>query len=84
MRQTGFRGKIVGVTGNGLKEQIEYFTKAGCDHVLVKPFSLEDFNGFMRGSAGKNSAEKRRISVAGSLAEAVGAFPLTGRRNTQR
>jgi len=51
MRKIGFTGKIFGVTGNGLKDQIEFFMNAGCNHVLVKPFSLDDFAALMRGSS---------------------------------
>ena len=35
--------RIVGVTGNALKNEIDSFLDAGADKVMVKPLNLEDF-----------------------------------------
>lgn len=39
IRCIGFEGLIIGVTGNGLKEDINSFLENGADYVFVKPFT---------------------------------------------
>jgi signal transduction histidine kinase/ActR/RegA family two-component response regulator len=41
VRELGYKGLIVGVTGNGGAEDIEEFIDAGADSVLLKPVSLD-------------------------------------------
>lgn len=41
LRQTGYTGPIMGVTGNGLKEDQDRFIDAGANAVLVKPTTAE-------------------------------------------
>ena len=41
MRAAGFKGLIVGVTGNALKADIETFIAAGADAVVSKPVSVD-------------------------------------------
>jgi CheY-like chemotaxis protein len=41
VRELGYNGLIVGVTGNGAADDIVAFIDAGADSVLVKPVSLE-------------------------------------------
>lgn len=40
LRQKGFHGVIIGVTGGGLPEDISAFLDAGADEVLVKPITF--------------------------------------------
>ena len=49
MRRMGFRGKIVGVTGNALKEDIDAFISHGVDAVLPKPIDVNDFRRIANG-----------------------------------
>jgi CheY-like chemotaxis protein len=35
--------KIIGVTGNALKTDLDNFVEAGADKVMVKPLNLEEF-----------------------------------------
>jgi len=39
--ESGYRGLIIGVTGNGLPQDIKYFTSHGAHKVLLKPLKLE-------------------------------------------
>ena len=40
MRKDGFKGWIIGVTGNALDVDLEHFISQGADRVLTKPVSL--------------------------------------------
>jgi BarA-like signal transduction histidine kinase len=42
-RALGYKGIILGVTGNGHQPEIDLFLKAGADRVLIKPLSAEQF-----------------------------------------
>lgn len=44
IRELGYEGHIVGVTGNVLEEDIEYFKDHGASDVLPKPICMEDLN----------------------------------------
>ena len=46
IRGMGFRGTILGVTGNVLSEDVAHFKSKGADEVLAKPVSLERINDF--------------------------------------
>ena len=48
MRQAGFKGKIIGVTGNALPEDIEQFLSFGADAVLPKPIDIDEFKKAIR------------------------------------
>ena len=39
----GYTQPIFGVTGNGLKADVEHFMSSGVDNVLLKPLNLTDF-----------------------------------------
>eukprot|EP00607_Mallomonas_marina_P007615 CAMPEP_0182421366 /NCGR_PEP_ID=MMETSP1167-20130531/6728_1 /TAXON_ID=2988 /ORGANISM="Mallomonas Sp, Strain CCMP3275" /LENGTH=140 /DNA_ID=CAMNT_0024598427 /DNA_START=235 /DNA_END=657 /DNA_ORIENTATION=- len=41
MREEGHKAFIIGVTGNGLPADVEYFLSKGTDRVLIKPLKLE-------------------------------------------
>eukprot|EP00977_Amphora_coffeiformis_P023630 scaffold13866_cov175-Amphora_coffeaeformis.AAC.1 len=41
IRQLGFIGTILGVTGNVLSEDIDFFIESGADEVLPKPISMK-------------------------------------------
>ena len=36
-----YEGKIIGITGNGLVEDIRHFIKCGADRVIIKPLNSE-------------------------------------------
>jgi CheY-like chemotaxis protein len=42
LRQLGYRGMVIGVTGNALPEDIAKFKRSGADHVLIKPIHTEE------------------------------------------
>ena len=44
IRKLGYRGVIIGVTGNMLDEDIKEFIDCGADAVMPKPFDVEDFS----------------------------------------
>ena len=42
IRALGYKGLIIGVTGNGMREDIDHFLAQGADRVLIKPVSVTD------------------------------------------
>jgi CheY-like chemotaxis protein len=48
-RALGFRGCILGVTGNALEEDRRHFVRLGADAVLCKPCSAEQLQEAMAG-----------------------------------
>eukprot|EP01036_Dinobryon_divergens_P061951 gene61951-biopygen34590 len=42
MREMGFTGPIIGVTGNVLASHVETFVNNGADRVLQKPFQFDE------------------------------------------
>jgi CheY-like chemotaxis protein len=50
LRELGCACLIVGVTGNVLSQDVEYFKEMGADAVLPKPLILEDFERLLTGS----------------------------------
>ena len=49
MREIGFRGMILGVTGNMLPEDITYFRTQGANEVLAKPLNIRLIDSFLAG-----------------------------------
>jgi CheY-like chemotaxis protein len=47
MREMGYTGIVLGVTGNALKEDLEDFADNGADRVVMKPLSIKLFNDIM-------------------------------------
>ena len=41
IRNLGYRGRNVGVTGNAMQHDIDHFLSKGADRVLVKPVDIE-------------------------------------------
>ena len=41
IRSLGYRGRIVGVTGNAMQHDINHFLSKGADSVLVKPVDVD-------------------------------------------
>jgi len=41
IRRLDYKGTIIGVTGNVLSEDVEYFKESGADEVLAKPISMD-------------------------------------------
>ena len=48
MRQKGFSGIILGVTGNVLQKDVAEFLQAGADHVMPKPITTADVVGMIQ------------------------------------
>ena len=48
IRQRGFKGVIVAVTGNGFDSQVEHFLSKGADRVLLKPLKLQELDSIVR------------------------------------
>lgn len=48
MRELGFTGLIIGVTGNVLPADIEMYLSRGANRVLTKPFDIEEFDRLWR------------------------------------
>lgn len=46
IRQLGYTGTILGVTGNVLSEDVNHFKSKGADEVLAKPVSMERINDY--------------------------------------
>ena len=46
IRKLGYKGTIIGVTGNVLVEDVEYFKDSGADEVLGKPISMALLRGY--------------------------------------
>ena len=44
IREMKYEGLIIGVTGNGLQEDINNFKSNGADYVLVKPLNINEFD----------------------------------------
>jgi CheY-like chemotaxis protein len=40
MRELGYKGPIIGVTGNALPSDVEYFMSSGANAVLAKPLQI--------------------------------------------
>ena len=44
IREEGYRGLIIGLTGDTSREDVVHFKAHGADAVLPKPFMLVDFD----------------------------------------
>jgi CheY-like chemotaxis protein len=55
LRERGFNGMIIGVTGNALPEDIEHFKSKGADAVLTKPIDTEELKRLLAHSRGIRS-----------------------------
>ena len=44
LREMGYKGLILGVTGNVGQQDIDAFIAHGANYVLCKPFQLSEFN----------------------------------------
>jgi CheY-like chemotaxis protein len=49
LRQQGFRGLVVGVTGNVLQADVDSFLRCGADAVLPKPLLMSELRASLRG-----------------------------------
>jgi CheY-like chemotaxis protein len=43
LRSMGYKGLIIGITGNGLDSDVEEFINAGANYVFTKPFNNKNF-----------------------------------------
>jgi signal transduction histidine kinase len=48
LRQSGYNGLVVGLTGNALKDELDSYCAAGVDYAMPKPFQVEDFIQILR------------------------------------
>ena len=49
LRQLGYNGPIIGVTGNMMKEDVDQFMAAGATEVMGKPLKLDQLNELLTG-----------------------------------
>lgn len=56
LRQTGYTGPIVGVTGNIMQEDVDLFLSAGANEVIGKPLKLEKLQEIISGRASPHLA----------------------------
>ena len=49
IRDSGFTGKILGVTGNALQADIDEFIQLGADKVYLKPLAHSDYENIFMG-----------------------------------
>lgn len=49
MREKGFKGKVIGVTGDVFPEEINNFKSHGADIVMVKPLSIDSLREYFDG-----------------------------------
>jgi signal transduction histidine kinase/CheY-like chemotaxis protein len=47
IRKLGYKGRIVGLTGNGLQSDIDYYLSQGANQVFVKPLDVDAFRSYM-------------------------------------
>ena len=47
MRSLGYKGRIVGLTGNGLQSDIDKYLSHGANQVFVKPIDMDAFQSYM-------------------------------------
>ena len=47
IRELGFNGIIIGITGNALSDDVRSFLSNGASTVLIKPLSIKDFDDFL-------------------------------------
>ena len=50
LRETGYQGYIVGVTGNGAAADIKFFISMGADKVLIKPVQVYQLEQCLEGN----------------------------------
>ena len=53
MRAMGFRGLIIGVTGNAIPAEREAYLNAGANHVFLKPLDVGDLDVVLKGTSGR-------------------------------
>ncbi len=51
IRGMGYLGRIFGVTGNGTPPDVQLFMDSGANRVLIKPFTIADFQSAIVGDA---------------------------------
>ena len=55
IRELGYKGIIIGVTGNALPEDVKDFIDHGADAVIPKPFDIDVFKRYVRDFRAKRS-----------------------------
>jgi signal transduction histidine kinase/ActR/RegA family two-component response regulator len=60
IRKLGYGGVVVGVTGNVLEEDVEFFQSKGADRVLPKPVNLKSLQGCWNGDADRSERSRGR------------------------
>ena len=64
IRKLGYKGLIIGVTGNALKVDVDTFMTHGADKVLIKPMNIDDLKGILAEGVRSNWAEDDEIQGA--------------------
>lgn len=54
IRGLGYKGVVIGVTGNALPSDIDHFLAHGADRVLTKPMNINDFNDIIKEFANRD------------------------------
>ena len=70
LRSIGFQGMIVGITGNGVKKDIDQYINNGADYVFVKPFNKEKMKllfDFIEKEGSISKKEKKIVEKNGVL-----------------
>lgn len=57
LRSLGYRGKLVGVTGNVLPQDVDVFLTAGASRVFFKPLDVDQFNTWVIGAVQSQTDE---------------------------
>lgn len=68
LRQLGYKGIIIGITGNALDDDVKDFTDHGADKVLPKPFDLLEFKKALLAIAREKLKKSSSIDSAGAVA----------------
>jgi len=50
MRAMGYKGLVIGVTGNGLKSDVDLYLTSGADRVLSKPIDTTAVDAILKGT----------------------------------
>ena len=66
VRELGFTGTVLGVTGNVMSEDVEFFKQHGADEVLPKPISMHLLDNYWDGASDAVKRRSFHSSVSGA------------------
>jgi CheY-like chemotaxis protein len=70
IRALGYTGRIFGVTGNGVAADVRLFKASGADRVVLKPFTLADFQDALGVTGTEAGPETKAEETGGAVTEA--------------